>query len=107
MIAGRSCALSSSAVCLQSPPEPGELQARLSELASRTWRHPLSGKPIQFGLSTLERWYYKASSCSDPVGALKNQPGSHYGMFPSLPLEVREQLVAQYPEHPGWTMKLH
>ncbi len=89
------------------PPEPGELQARLSELASRTWRHPLSGEPIQFGLSTLERWYYKARSCSDPVGALKNRLGSHYGMFPSLPLEVREQLVRQYREHPGWTMKLH
>ena len=89
------------------PPGPGELQTRLAELAGRTWRHPLSGEPIKFGASTLERWYYKARSVSDPVQALKNQPGSHHGSFPSLPAQVKEQLIEQYREHPGWTMRLH
>jgi len=43
----------------------------------------------------------------DPVNTLKNRLGSHYGTFPSLSIEVRDQLVGQYLEHPGWTMKLH
>jgi transposase InsO family protein len=90
-----------------SPPADGELSSKLKELASRTWTHPVTGLPIRFGLSTLERWYYRARQADDPVGVLKNRPGSHFGTFPCLALEVREQLVGQYQEHPGWTVKLH
>jgi putative transposase len=89
------------------PPESGELHLRLSELAAKTWRHPITGDPIQFGVSTLERWYYKARNAGDPVGVLKNRAGSHHGTFPSLSVEVREQLIEQYREHPGWSFKLH
>lgn len=89
------------------PPQPGELQGRLAELAAKTWAHPVTGEPIQFGVSTLERWYYKARHAGDPVHVLKNKPGSHYGAFPCLSVTVREQLIEQYREHPGWTMKLH
>lgn len=89
------------------PPPPGELIARLAELAGRTWTHPMTGEPVQFGLSTIQRWYYRARQANDPMGVLKNRPGSHYGTFPSLPFEIREQLLEQYREHPGWTMKLH
>ncbi len=38
---------------LGAPPDPGELQTALGLLASKTWRHPLSGLDISFGLSTL------------------------------------------------------
>jgi len=89
------------------PPEPGDLFHRLLELANKTWRHPVTGGEIRFGVSTLERWYYQALKAPDPVAALKNRPGSHRGTFPSLGLEVREQLCSQYQEHPGWTVKLH
>lgn len=89
------------------PPPPGELHARLADLAAKTWRHPVTGEDLQFGLSTLERWYYRARQASDPVGVLKNRPGSHHGSFPSLPVEIRDQLVDQYREHPGWTIQLH
>lgn len=92
---------------LAEPPEKGGLSAQLSALAARTWRHPLTGDPIQFGVSTLERWYYKALKAPDPVSSLKNRLGTHYGTFPSLSLEVRHQLLEQYREHPGWTIKLH
>ncbi|QKE40709.1 MAG: helix-turn-helix domain-containing protein [Ferrovum myxofaciens] len=90
-----------------SPPADGELSGKLNELASRTWAHPVTGLPVRFGLSTIERWYYRARREDDPVGVLKNRPGSHFGTFPCLALEVREQLVGQYQEHPGWTVKLH
>ena len=92
---------------LAEPPEHGALFKSLTELASKTWRHPLNGEPITFGVSTLERWYYKALKAHDPVNTLKNRLGSHYGTFPSLSIDVRDQLVGQYLEHPGWTMKLH
>ena len=42
---------------LAAPPDPGELQTALGLLAAKTWRHPTSGLDVNFGLSTLERWY--------------------------------------------------
>ena len=42
---------------LASPPAKGELHAALEELAAREWRHPSTGAPVRFGVSTLERWY--------------------------------------------------
>ncbi|HEX2492154.1 MAG TPA: IS481 family transposase, partial [Steroidobacter sp.] len=47
-------------VLLAAPPAPGELQAALSALAEKTWRHPLTGLTVRFGASTIERWYYAA-----------------------------------------------
>jgi hypothetical protein len=41
---------------LVAPPARGELQARLKELAAKKWQHPISGKWIILGASTLERW---------------------------------------------------
>ena len=40
---------------LASPPGKGELQARIKELAAKTWRHPITGEPTTFGFSTIER----------------------------------------------------
>ena len=31
---------------LAAPPEPGELRARLEELAGRSWRHPTTGEVV-------------------------------------------------------------
>ena len=41
---------------LAAPPRKGALRAQLEGLAAREWRHPISGKLVRFGLSTLERW---------------------------------------------------
>ena len=54
---------------LAAPPEKGALHAALRELAQRTWRHPVTGEPVRFGLSTIERWLYAARKARrDPVG---------------------------------------
>ena len=45
---------------LASPPPKGELRAQLKELAAREWRHPMTGVPVRFGVSTIERWYTRA-----------------------------------------------
>jgi hypothetical protein len=42
---------------LASPPKRGKLQREFEALAKRTWRHPSSGLPVRFGVSTIERWY--------------------------------------------------
>ena len=52
----------------------------LDELAARTWRHPISGEPVRFGVSTIERWYYRArKERHDPVGVLRRKLRSDAG----------------------------
>ncbi len=92
---------------LAAPPGPGELRAALSTLAAKTWRHPTTGLDVCFGVSTLERWYYAARRAADPVAVLKNRLRGDIGRFPSLSPAAIACLVAQYREHPGWTMQLH
>ena len=92
---------------LAAPPAPRELHAELVQLAAKTWRHPLSGLDVAFGVSTLERWYYAARRANDPVAALKDRLRGDIGRFPSLAPPVIETLTTQYREHPGWTMQLH
>ena len=38
---------------LSAPPEVGELQTVLIELAKKEWRHPISGLPMRIGVSTM------------------------------------------------------
>jgi len=45
---------------LAAPPERGELQEQLQSLAAKKWHHPITGQRVQFGLSTIERWFYTA-----------------------------------------------
>jgi hypothetical protein len=59
---------------LAAPPAPGEVHGPLATLAARTWRHPISGQDVRFGLSTIERWYYAARSAADPIAALRDRP---------------------------------
>lgn len=92
---------------LAAPPPPRELHGALRILAAKTWRHPVSGLDVRFGVSTLERWYYAARRKSDPVSALRNRLRRDIGGFPSLSLELIETLRAQYREHPGWSVQLH
>jgi len=92
---------------LAAPPSAGQLRTALSDLAARTWRHPLTGLEVRFAVSTLERWYYAARKAVDPVEALRNQVRRDIGRFPSLSAEALQALTAQYHEHPGWTAQLH
>jgi len=45
---------------LASPPAEGRLQEALIELASKPWRHPVTGKVKRISFRTIERWYYQA-----------------------------------------------
>jgi len=92
---------------LAAPPAAGELLCALTALAAKSWRHPVCGLDVRFGVSTLERWYYAARAAADPVAALRNRLRGNIGRFPCMSPRVIEVLTAQYREHPGWTMQLH
>ena len=93
---------------LAAPPSRGQLQAQLQELAAKKWRHPISGAWVLFGLSTIERWYYKAlRSKAGPVEALKRKIRSDHGQHPSLTPRLIEMLTEQHRQHPSWSYQLH
>jgi transposase InsO family protein len=92
---------------LAAPPARGELQAALLELSRRTWQHPISGAPIRFGASTIERWLYAARRSADPVASLKARlrpKGGHAGLLTPALIEAIE---AQYQAHRSWSVQLH
>lgn len=91
---------------LAAPPASGELQAALTALAARTWRHPLTGLQVRFGLSTIQRWYYAAREAADPLSVLRNQLRRDIGRFASFSAQAAEALRAQYAEHPSWNAQL-
>jgi len=93
---------------LAAPPERGELQEQLKSLAAKKWHHPISGQRVQFGLSTIERWFYTArNEKKDPVQALRRKIRSDNGQHPSLTPKFRELLINQYRQHPNWSYQLH
>ena len=93
---------------LASPPPQGQLRAELERLAERTWKHPVSGQPVQFAVSTIERWLLAARNARhDPVRALRRKRRTDAGRQDSLNAAARRALVAQYQAHPGWSVQLH
>ena len=93
---------------LACPPPRGELQHELKELACKKWRHPFSGEWTVLGLSTIQRWYYKAlGSKKGPVEGLKRKIRCDHGKHPTLGPKLAELLTAQYRQHPSWSYQLH
>ena len=93
---------------LAAPPERGELQEQLQSLAAQNWRHPITGQWVQFGLSTIEGWYYTArNEKQDPVQALRRKIRSDQGQHPAFSLPLRELILTQYRQHPSWSYQLH
>ena len=93
---------------LAAPPQKGGLRSALAALAAREWRHPATGKPTRFGLSTIERWYYRTlRERQDPVGALRRKQRRDAGQQASMGAALRQALLAQYAAHKSWSAQLH
>lgn len=93
---------------LAAPPERGKLHTELRKLAERLWRHPITGKPIRFGLSTIQRWYYQArGEKTDPVAVLQRKVRRDCGRQTALSEKLRQALLAQYKSNPDWSYQLH
>jgi transposase InsO family protein len=93
---------------LAAPPAKGELRAALAQLAAREWCHPSTGAPVRFGVSTLERWFYRArNEQHDPVGVLRRKRRGDAGAQASMTPALRQALRAQYAAHTNWSAQLH
>jgi hypothetical protein len=94
---------------LAAPPKRGELRASLETLAARTYRHPITGEPVQFAFSTLERWLHLARKAShgDTVRALRRKIRKDAGTRRAVSSVVVVAIVAQHKAHPTWSYKLH
>jgi putative transposase len=92
---------------LAAPPKQGELRAEMERLAAKTWRHPITAEPTRFGRSTIQKWYYQAKRAQrDPVTALARAVRKDSGATRGMKPELKELIVAQHAEHPGWSYKL-
>jgi len=90
------------------PSARGELLRALTQLAQTSWRHPITGEPVTFAVSTIERWYYQArSSPRDPVGALRNRIRQDAGTHTTLPPLLRQAVLTLYNQHVSWSVQLH
>lgn len=93
---------------LAAPPPRGDLQAELERLAGIRWQHPITGEPTQFGLSTIQRWYYEAKNAPvNPVSRLRTKVRKDAGQQTALSDKLKQALHAQYAAHQSWTYQLH
>jgi putative transposase len=91
---------------LSAPPDKGELKAHLEELAKKEWRHPTTGNPVSFSVSTLERWFYRARRTHDPVNALRVKRRADACQSRKLSAELKRVIQQQYRAHPSWSYQL-
>ena len=92
---------------LAAPPTRGELQRELQALSDRLWSHPNDATLIQFGFSTIERWYHTARGADDPIAALRRQRRDDACISRRLSPALCQEIDALYQCHPGWTVQLH
>ena len=94
---------------LAAPPPRGELRGALEALATKTWTHPLTGGPVRFAFSTLERWLHVARRAghADTVNALRRRVRKDAGTRRAVASTVVAALVVQHREHPSWSYQLH
>lgn len=92
---------------LSAPPDKGKLKNALIELSKKQWRHPTTGLPVFFSVSTLERWLYLAKRNADPVNALRVKRRTDADHARALSIELKQIILAQYKMHPRWSYQLH
>jgi putative transposase len=92
---------------LAAPPVKGQLDAEITALTHKQWRHPHTGAPIRFGFSTIERWYYRSRNATrDPVGVLRRAVRKDRGQS-QLSEGLKAAVQAQWQQHKGWSYQLH
>lgn len=93
---------------LASPPARGELGKEIARLAHKLWKHPIEDDYwIQFGSSTIERWYYLVRDEVNPLKVLRHKVRSDRGQTRVMSTEQLCALQQQYLDHRGWSRKLH
>lgn len=92
---------------LSAPVAKGELRAAIAALADRTWKHPISGQPVRYAFSTIERWFYLARDAQNPVDVLRRAVRKDLGTLRSITDAFDETVRAQHRVQPHWSFQLH
>jgi len=92
---------------LSAPPEQGELKTIIIDLSKKQWRHPITGLPVKFSFSTIERWLYKARAATDPVNVLRAKRRTDAARPRKLSSELKRIIQQQYRDHRSWSYQLH
>ncbi len=92
---------------LASPPKRGELGKSLRRIAGETFKHPVTGEPLRFGFSTIERWYYLVRDADNPIEVLRRSVRKDRGRTKAFSQDLLRALELQYKAHPSWSYKLH
>ena len=86
---------------LLAPPQLGKLHETLLELASKTYRHPVTGDPICFGVSTIKRWLCQARKADqDALETLARNVPSNAGTPLATSVALKQALYAQHRQRP-------
>lgn len=90
----------------------GELKNKILKISKNKWKHPVTGKEIVFGYSTIERWYYRAkATIMNPDSSINCQLAcktrSDKGQFLSLSGIEKNLLKWQLEQHPYWKIQKH
>lgn len=93
---------------LASPPEGSNtLKSSLEALSKRQWKHPITGNPVYFGVSTIERWFYRAKKSNNPVEDLRTKRRLDASKSRRISSQLHQMIKQQYNEHPSWSYQLH
>ena len=93
---------------LAAPPEHGELSIAIDELAQKQWRHPTTGESVQFGASTIERWYYHAKSTPvDTMESLARKVRGDAGKQTCIHAVLKETIRSLHRQYPWFSFQLH
>lgn len=93
---------------LASPPEQGQLQEALEDLAMKLWIHPINGTPCRYAFPTIQQWYYTAKAARlNPVDALGQKIRKDTGSFKSVGTKLRIAILSQHKAHKSWSHQLH
>jgi len=93
---------------LSAPPARGQLKAAIALLADKSWRHPVTDRPVRFAPSTIEHWYYQARRAKqDPVGVLRSRVRKDAGTSSAISSSLSRKLIEQYRQYRHWSVKLH
>jgi len=92
---------------LASPPASGTLKKELNYLSKKQWVHPLTGTPVCFSVTTIERWFYQAKKTDDPIKELKPKRRTDANGSRKINSALRQEILQQYRAHQGWSYQLH
>jgi hypothetical protein len=85
----------------------GQRGAELKSLSAKKWKHPITGKRVTFGYSTIECWYYKALNHPDALLATLSKKPCGSGQPRSLSKQVCHYLASQAKRHASWSYAQH